>query len=211
MYLNVRICICICIWKKNFIVFVFVFVFEKSENLYLYLYLIKRIWTQPCRAAPSHYLNQCWNIVNSNLRNKLQWNIKRNSGIFIQENAFENVVCEMASICLGLNVLISAYFVAHVGKQKLKLPRSWKQFKHGGQSHTIYLSDDRRMTSSAILWPECPCYLITIATAEDMIQGMTGQQLLVSSTGCVLIRLVTCLIQEEQWVIRGPFHKRLII
>ena len=28
-----------------------------------------------------------------------------NSCIFIQENAFENVVCEMASICLGLNVL----------------------------------------------------------------------------------------------------------
>ena len=29
----------------------------------------------------------------------------RNSYIFIQENAFENVVCEMASICLGLNEL----------------------------------------------------------------------------------------------------------
>ena len=27
------------------------------------------------------------------------------SNIFIQENAFENVVCELASICLGLNVL----------------------------------------------------------------------------------------------------------
>ena len=47
---------------------------------------------------PSHYWNQCWNIVNLNLRNKLQWNLKRNSCIFIQENAFENVVCEMASI-----------------------------------------------------------------------------------------------------------------
>ena len=29
--------------------------------------------------------------------------------IFIQENAFENVVCEMASICLGLNVLNRDY------------------------------------------------------------------------------------------------------
>ena len=56
--------------------------------------------------ASSHYLNQCWNIVNWTLRNKLQWNLKRNSYIFIQENAFENGVCEMASICLGLNVLI---------------------------------------------------------------------------------------------------------
>ena len=48
-------------------------------------------------SAPSHYLNQCWNIVNWNLTNKLQLNLKRNSYIFIQENAFENV-CEMAAI-----------------------------------------------------------------------------------------------------------------
>ena len=48
--------------------------------------------------APSHYLNHCWNIVNWALRNKFQWNFNRNSNIFIQENALENVVCEMASI-----------------------------------------------------------------------------------------------------------------
>ena len=42
--------------------------------------------------------NQCWDIVNWNLRNKLQWNLKRNSYIFIQENAFENVVWRMAAI-----------------------------------------------------------------------------------------------------------------
>ena len=40
----------------------------------------------------------CWNIVNSNHRNKLQWNIARNSYIFIQQNAFENDVSEMAAI-----------------------------------------------------------------------------------------------------------------
>ena len=32
------------------------------------------------------------------MRNKLQWNFNNNSHIFIQENAFENVICEMASI-----------------------------------------------------------------------------------------------------------------
>ena len=48
--------------------------------------------------APSHYLNQCWNIVNWTLRNKLQWNLNRNSNIFIQENAFESVVCETVAI-----------------------------------------------------------------------------------------------------------------
>ena len=40
----------------------------------------------------------CWNIVNSNLRNKLKWNHRQNSFIFIQENAFEIVVCEMVEI-----------------------------------------------------------------------------------------------------------------
>ena len=49
-------------------------------------------------SAPSHYQNQCWNIVNKILRNKLKWNFNRNSNIFIQENGFESVVCEMAAI-----------------------------------------------------------------------------------------------------------------
>ena len=41
---------------------------------------------------------KCWIIVHWTLRNKLQWNLNRNSNIFIQENALEHVVCEMASI-----------------------------------------------------------------------------------------------------------------
>ena len=32
------------------------------------------------------------------LRNKLQWNLNRNSNIFIQENAFESVVCKTVAI-----------------------------------------------------------------------------------------------------------------
>ena len=51
------------------------------------------------------YMNHCWNIVILTLVNKLHWNFYPNSNIFIQENAFENVVCEIASICLGLNML----------------------------------------------------------------------------------------------------------
>ena len=49
-------------------------------------------------SAPSHYLNQCWFIVNWNFWNKLHWNPNRNSYIFIQENAFENVVRKMTAI-----------------------------------------------------------------------------------------------------------------
>ena len=48
--------------------------------------------------TPSHYLDQCWSIVNLTRRNKLHWNVNRNSYIFIQENAFENVVCKMVVI-----------------------------------------------------------------------------------------------------------------
>ena len=40
-----------------------------------------RLWLVAC-LAPSHYLNQCWNIVNWTLRNKLQWNFNRNSQHF---------------------------------------------------------------------------------------------------------------------------------
>ena len=49
-------------------------------------------------SVPSHYLNQWWNIVNWTYRNKLWWNFNRNSYIFIQENAFETGVWEMAAI-----------------------------------------------------------------------------------------------------------------
>ena len=42
--------------------------------------------------APSHYLNQCWNIVNWTLSDKLQWNLKRNSNIFIQE-VWKQIFC----------------------------------------------------------------------------------------------------------------------
>ena len=33
-----------------------------------------------------------------NSGNKFQWNLSKNSNLFIQENAFENIVCEEAFI-----------------------------------------------------------------------------------------------------------------
>ena len=38
--------------------------------------------------APSHYLNQCWNIVNWIPRSKFQWKLPWNSYIFIQEKSY---------------------------------------------------------------------------------------------------------------------------
>ena len=55
--------------------------------------------------ALSHYLSQCYNIVNWTLRNKIQWNLTQNSYIFIQENAFENVVWKMADILSRLQYI----------------------------------------------------------------------------------------------------------
>ena len=49
-------------------------------------------------SAPSHYLNQCWRIVNWTLGDKRQWNLNQNTKFFIHENAFENIVCEMVAI-----------------------------------------------------------------------------------------------------------------
>ena len=48
--------------------------------------------------APSHYLNKCWNIVNWIQGDRFQWNFHQNKTIFIQENAFENVVWKSAAI-----------------------------------------------------------------------------------------------------------------
>ena len=56
---------------------------------------------------PSHYLNQCWSIVNANLRNSSEILIE----IFTHKNAFEIVVCEMAVVlslpqCVKFGVIL---------------------------------------------------------------------------------------------------------
>ena len=51
-----------------------------------------------CRLVGAKPLSEPMPIVNWALMNKLQWNFSQNSNIFIQENAFESVVCEMAAI-----------------------------------------------------------------------------------------------------------------
>ena len=57
--------------------------------------------------------HQRWKIVILTLRNKLKWNVNRNTYIFIQENAFENVVRILAAISSRpqcVNVLISTHY-----------------------------------------------------------------------------------------------------
>ena len=56
-----------------------------------------RQWLVAC-SAPNHYLNQWWHIWNWTLRTFFQWKIIWSSIVFIQENAFENIVGERADI-----------------------------------------------------------------------------------------------------------------
>ena len=59
--------------------------------------------------SPTVYLYQCWYTANWTPRDKFQWNLNRNSYIFIHENAFGNKMSsgKWRQFCLGLNVLIS--------------------------------------------------------------------------------------------------------
>ena len=47
--------------------------------------------------APSHYLTQCWIIINWILKNKFHWHLNQNIALCIHQNASDNIVCEMAA------------------------------------------------------------------------------------------------------------------
>ena len=64
-------------------------------------------------SAPSHYLNQCWDIVNWTLRNKLQWTLNRNSNLFIQENHLKVSSAKWRPFCVGLNELKAYWTICH--------------------------------------------------------------------------------------------------
>ena len=63
-----------------------------------------RQWLFAC-SAPSHYLNQCWLVVNRTLSTKLQWNSNQNDNILFHENACERVVCKNRPFWSGLHML----------------------------------------------------------------------------------------------------------
>ena len=75
-------------------------------------------------------MNHCCNIVYWTLRNKLPWNFNRNSNIFIQENALEDVVCEMASILSRPQFDIWYVAVIIMGSEKLWLIQILSISKH---------------------------------------------------------------------------------
>ena len=58
----------------------------------------------------SHLFAYCWLIVDWTLGNKLQWNFNQNTIIFIEENAFANVHCEMVAILLRAHIVKRSFF-----------------------------------------------------------------------------------------------------
>ena len=63
-------------------------------------------------SVPSHYLNQCWNIVNWTLRNKLQWNSKIEILKFSFKKMHLKVLCAKWRP-FGLSVQVLNFFVFH--------------------------------------------------------------------------------------------------
>ena len=83
-------------------------------------------WTGPCIGSGNGlspdqhqaiYLNQHWLIVNWTLMSKLHWNLNQNTKFFIHDNAYENAVCEMATILSrGRWVKRTPYLIISIGK-----------------------------------------------------------------------------------------------
>ena len=83
------------------------------------------------RLAPSHYLNQCWNLINWTGGNKLHWNLNRNLYIFIPENTLENVVWKIAAILyqpqfvkLSMQLIVNLWLIVMMNTCTFKTHRS---------------------------------------------------------------------------------------
>ena len=58
-------------------------------------------WCLVTYSAPSHYLNQCWVIVNWTLGDKLQWYFNQNTKPFIHEKEFKLSSVKRRPFCPG--------------------------------------------------------------------------------------------------------------
>ena len=116
--------------------------------------------------APSHYLYQCWIIVNWTLRNKLQWNLNKNSNIFIQENAFESVVCETTAILSRPQCVKKANNLPHGATYKASLLTYWLFQRSGSNfNHVIskHLLQIKIISTSGEIAPRCHRTTLTIS------------------------------------------------
>ena len=125
---------------------------------------------------PSHYLNQCWNIVNLTLGNKLQWNLNRNSFIFIQENAFENNVWKMSAIlswpqCVNVSFHFLKGSLLKKGHDVLTTWRDrWFVLSHRALKY--YISSEERDLKGTI--PLSPRLKVEVSIAHAVRREISG-------------------------------------
>ena len=136
--------------------------------------------------APRHYLNQCWNIVNWTLRNKLQWNLNRNSYIFIHENAFENIVCKIAAICLGLNVLTSVSNYHHYRVRELP---TWHAISMIFVFHALMFFVKQISDSHLALLNRLYIQIICANVENCSLEQWTTESAFIKTAGCQWIEM----------------------
>ena len=122
-----------------------------------FIYCIPEIWND-------QRLNQCWNIVNWTLRDKPHWNFNYNWHIFIQENTFENVICQMASIssrpqCVNKNLF---YFSPR--------NRNWSHFVTGLTQICWTIHNSRAMIDGIYIYQK---YLIPYTWNKHLMSTCT--------------------------------------
>ena len=93
LYFYNRMIFMCCIWSIENLKNMAVGKGSNKQEVWLHLWPLLLTWLN---FNPS--MDKYCPIVNWTPWNKPQWNINRNSYIFIQENAFQNTVCEMAAI-----------------------------------------------------------------------------------------------------------------
>ena len=82
-------------------------------------------WRIRANIVPSTFLNQCWLIVNCQVKSTLLWYFRHNSNTFVQGIQFENIAWEMSAIltqyqCVNPSrgdVSVSADCIAVLGHQ----------------------------------------------------------------------------------------------
>ena len=102
-------------WLSKYCILRFSMNSSRPSDKYMRQYT-NPILVMTCRSAHSHYLNQCWHIVNGGKHmDKLRWIYFRYSNFsWTKESPFENVVCKiMAAILFRLqrwNSITVVYF-----------------------------------------------------------------------------------------------------
>ena len=145
-------------------------------------------WWLVTYSMPSHYLNQCWILLNWNLRNKLQWNFDQNTKIFIHKNKWK---CHLQ----------------HGGQKKMSY------YMHMGECHSERDNDDGDwwICTPAMLRGISTQWMNQVWQSRKFHYALTmGQMLIVSELLYVLecrseySRVLFCFVMF--WFVRVSFH-----